>query len=415
MTSFLAMDPYTEIRLTAKRIKLLDKFNEKLILTKGKLPAYGIKFEEFYSWLACNNMGLDESVINSVAKHKLIKTGQLIQTMRRGAVVTEISPGVLASVTDTTYLPKPSPVGRATINPHEPLKEKEYNSRKIESVLKTIEKDDTDSDFYYLHYLQYFLWSLNKVAYRLPKGIWQDANENLKDMPTDPFKNCPQWSTFIALDVDHDMYSPAKDNEREYVALGIWYGMINYGGQDFMLVTMVMRATHLGNRVTPIYWVLDLNQSSLLEALRATDKVSLDNIDQNFGIRFYSDLAPSADDRLLTFLDTMNAILFVNTEYREQVARKENMVKRLPRRDLSRQYILNPRPNIVEYEVYAEISKQLAAQEGKHNFTSRKAHIRKGHWHGYWTGPRGSDKRIYILKWVMPTFVRGTVVDDHSQ
>lgn len=35
-----------------------------------------------------------------------------------------------------------------------------------------------------------------------------------------------------------------------------------------------------------------------------------------------------------------------------------------------------------------------------------KAHVRKAHWHHYWTGPRNTpDRRKLILKWVAPTFV----------
>ena len=41
-------------------------------------------------------------------------------------------------------------------------------------------------------------------------------------------------------------------------------------------------------------------------------------------------------------------------------------------------------------------------QGGTH--ASPKAHIRRGHWHGYWTGPR-TGKREFTLKWLHPMLV----------
>ena len=37
-----------------------------------------------------------------------------------------------------------------------------------------------------------------------------------------------------------------------------------------------------------------------------------------------------------------------------------------------------------------------------------RPHMRSGHWHHFWTGPRDKpDKRKLIVRWVMPTFVNG--------
>ena len=35
------------------------------------------------------------------------------------------------------------------------------------------------------------------------------------------------------------------------------------------------------------------------------------------------------------------------------------------------------------------------------------AHIRRGHFQGFWTGPRDSKKRKMVVQWVAPTYVRG--------
>ncbi len=44
-------------------------------------------------------------------------------------------------------------------------------------------------------------------------------------------------------------------------------------------------------------------------------------------------------------------------------------------------------------------------------------HLRRGHWHGYWIGPREASqrgKRKFIYKWLWPTFVHGRKVADET-
>jgi hypothetical protein len=417
MTVFLAMEPYTNMRESIKRSRLLDRLNEKLKVSKGKLPQYGVSFEEFYSWVVGFKRKLPESRLASLAESKLIRTGQLTQVMRQGAVANVISTSI-ADQTPYSFIPKPDPAGRSVINPYESLKANEYQTRQQriasrENFDLTPEENAVFNDFYFLHYLQYFLWSLNKVVYRIPKVLWQDGDPSLLLMPTDPLRNCPQWSTFIGLEVEHDMNSP-KTDERTYVGLGIWYSNIRYGEKDLLMINMIARPQHLGNSPIAMYWIVDLGKPTVGEGLAATDDLDFESEGNIFGLRMKSGYrakdGKNANEE--AFLDCINAILFVNTEYREQVEKKVSLGKRPPRVDMQRPYMLNPRPAIQDYHVYEEQSAALEKQMSSPTFLSRKAHIRKGHWHGYWTGPRASDKRIYITKWVMPTFVRGTVATE---
>ncbi|MCD8491987.1 MAG: hypothetical protein LRY51_08830, partial [Geovibrio sp.] len=34
----------------------------------------------------------------------------------------------------------------------------------------------------------------------------------------------------------------------------------------------------------------------------------------------------------------------------------------------------------------------------------KRPHLRRAHWHGYWTGPRDGEQS-FILKWLPPVFV----------
>ena len=50
------------------------------------------------------------------------------------------------------------------------------------------------------------------------------------------------------------------------------------------------------------------------------------------------------------------------------------------------------------------VGRKIGAALASGNTGPRKAHIRKGHWHTFWTGPR-SGPRKKVIKWVAPVYV----------
>lgn len=44
--------------------------------------------------------------------------------------------------------------------------------------------------------------------------------------------------------------------------------------------------------------------------------------------------------------------------------------------------------------------------------TAKSPHIRRAHWHHYWTGTRGSSNQQLVLKWIPPVFVGSNTVHD---
>ena len=54
-------------------------------------------------------------------------------------------------------------------------------------------------------------------------------------------------------------------------------------------------------------------------------------------------------------------------------------------------------------EQLRKVNQSVSTESGR----TVKAHLRKGHWHGFWTGPK-SEKQKFIYKWIMPMVVGGT-------
>lgn len=60
------------------------------------------------------------------------------------------------------------------------------------------------------------------------------------------------------------------------------------------------------------------------------------------------------------------------------------------------------------------LSRSLESKKsvGEHKtHASPRAHMRRGHWHHYWTGPKGGERKL-ILKWTAPMLIGG--VDENS-
>lgn len=70
----------------------------------------------------------------------------------------------------------------------------------------------------------------------------------------------------------------------------------------------------------------------------------------------------------------------------------------------------------VGYRFGATFRKQLAEAEQantRHNGDDRnrpRVHVRRAHWHSYWTGPKGTEQKR-VVKWLPPVIVNGTSDD----
>lgn len=425
---------FVYMRNEAKKNKVIDKLNDRLVKNKGKLPNYGITVEDFRNW--CFNPEAFRKNRDKLLRQidaGYIKNGQLEQIMNRARTEKIKEDGFSPSTSSSfmpvneplkdgeydqversgrvVHVPKPSPTGRTSRNPNAQVSAADRTE--LEANLTP------DSNYRVMFNMQYWLWTLNKVIYRIPKELWGSSDDSVLDIPIHPLLNCPQWSTYIGLSVDQD-FSVEPDQEdidnKVHLAIGAFYSIVRLEGKDYLFINLADRAaSEINSRETvQIYWLLDLSQPTIGEALKAADAVDLNNGEAPYALRLsYSHLMGSSTGEILSFTDIINAILFINTEYKEQSEKVIVPKNHSPRRDNQSPYKLNPRPATIEYVVMEEAATIIRNATGHKSFNGRKAHIRKGHFHGYWTGPRNSDKRIYILKWVMPTFVRGTEVDDH--
>ena len=60
----------------------------------------------------------------------------------------------------------------------------------------------------------------------------------------------------------------------------------------------------------------------------------------------------------------------------------------------------------VGYRIGAELRRyeRYRTERSPHKGGTVRPHMRRGHWHHYWTGPRNGERRL-VLKWIAPTLV----------
>jgi hypothetical protein len=57
-------------------------------------------------------------------------------------------------------------------------------------------------------------------------------------------------------------------------------------------------------------------------------------------------------------------------------------------------------------ETGAQIKKARETATRKTGYSVRP-HMRRAHWHGFWSGPLTAEKRDFAVKWLPPIFVGG--------
>lgn len=126
-----------------------------------------------------------------------------------------------------------------------------------------------------------------------------------------------------------------------------------------------------------------------------------------------------ADDILLLAAPILQMVLYIcaqNTEIKPDKIQEK--IYRMPK---SREYIKDKYSEIRKYQCGEEFAKKIRVtyRESYVNYNYMKAssgvgsskspHVRRGHWHHYWSGKK--DNKALILKWQPPTFIHGDKIN----
>jgi len=125
-------------------------------------------------------------------------------------------------------------------------------------------------------------------------------------------------------------------------------------------------------------------------------------------------------DRLRSWVEPRLALLLYVCSKNKDISHPDNRLPANPAPKKTKKGMRHfPAQSVRQWEVGIRVGAALRqAREAADSASTRKGtgrrkrpHIRRAHWHSYWTGPRNGDRRL-VLKWLPPIPINVEAVED---
>lgn len=141
-----------------------------------------------------------------------------------------------------------------------------------------------------------------------------------------------------------------------------------------------------------------------------TIQESLDFLFKDGGLKLNKEISRETCDLVSKSLQLVLYILAANSDVEENINQKK-IYRPSPQ---NKSAIRNKYSEVRKWDVGYRVGKSIRANKAKriierniHNTGShspKRPHMRRGHWHNFWTGPRDGDRKL-VLHWIPPTFI----------
>lgn len=239
-------------------------------------------------------------------------------------------------------------------------------------------------------------WRYSRSVYRFDPDVYRELIETpfSGELPGEVLLRLPEWSIFV---------------EMRGEAVSGFFSSLEYVGPGKAELRFVFCA---GNRLIPFYINLSAGtiEKSFEESLQEFEKIvgGSDKVKAEYAELLGEDLS--------LLKKAVSLVLYIcsdEAEIRDRDA--PDWEPGFPRPKVTKgQERLFPADRNRIVDVGRELGAMLregAAKSEPCAPTSRtvRPHLRRGHWHGFWTGPRkeNRDQQKFVLKWLPPLFVHG--------
>lgn len=250
-------------------------------------------------------------------------------------------------------------------------------------------------------------WRYTQGIYRFDPALLDALAKTSMDgiLPSGVLHRLPQWSLYIEL-------PPARFSYQDAGAVhGFWVHLewdANDGRSELRLLMdtddgLILAVLHLGN------WTVDV-------AVRRVLREAQRNLNLTGTELLSDDLAAELTANIMPYLSIVLYLCSQEPEIdneREPGSRPHNPA---PKR-IKRGWRLFPPDEPTLWHVGATMGVQLRRDAGTEGGVESegqprtvRAHLRRAHWHGYWTGPRDparADERGFVYHWQPPTVIGG--------
>ncbi len=167
---------------------------------------------------------------------------------------------------------------------------------------------------------------------------------------------------------------------------------------EFNILSQDERIVLYIDREDPFIIRLPLKEITISEAIEST-------IEENF------EVDKKEFDRTVTFVSAIISILLYicsDAPEIEDLERPNEFPKRLRPKKTKFGWKIFPQSKPIFWDVGKGIGKKLylAEQEDARLGSAKRTHLRRGHWHGFWTGKRDAERRLKY-NWIPPLIAGG--------
>jgi hypothetical protein len=277
---------------------------------------------------------------------------------------------------------------------------------KEKSRVRDIIADPVQGDFWVSSMLMLWLWSINRVVYRLPTELFTAANRNydVGSVPVETLTRMPQWTTCIAMD-----WEALEIDKDGHCQRGLFYSLQMLNGKEYLQIELYVTFHRNGpglNKFASYSVLIDTSKPNVKEGIEQAliDIPVYKNPGMSTSIRIGLDESDMLND-------IITAISLVNGEHRKSELGKTDVKWPGYQIQGTSGYKIRPRLKAVEFLVGDEYVPQLREAGFTGERSQRKSHIRCGHWHTYWLGPM-KGPRTQERYWLMPIVVSGKTPED---
>lgn len=249
-------------------------------------------------------------------------------------------------------------------------------------------------------------WRISKGIYRFDADIYRELIEQPLDgkLPTAVFYNLPEWGVYIE--------TPGMRS----------HGFIAHLEHDNKTGIPELRLLLLHPDGSRLATLIMLGDWDLQTAVAKLDKSSRLQQTRMFGAPIspglVGDMADQYQEMVIPYLQLVLYLCSTNREVTERRQRGRKRSKGRPSRQGAPKEIrewevgLRIGASIRTYRNQQAISEldsdedDAPTEEGRQQ-RSPRPHVRRAHWHSFWTGPRDGDRKL-VLRWLPPTPVNVT-------
>lgn len=223
-------------------------------------------------------------------------------------------------------------------------------------------------------------WSITQGVYGFDETIYDELckTEFKGEIPVDVLYRIPEWGVYIKT--PNLSYSGKK-------LYGIWVSVLEFHSGSYLCIIQ-----HLENdNIFPM--MLQLCKGERIEDLEMSGSLY--------------------DEKIYRIL--LSLILYICTDEPEIEHKGVRFTQfSRPQKKIKGRLTYFPAKKVTKYTVGSEtgrLIREANTSNGNATGTEKSPHIRKAHWHGYWTGPRKGEQQ-FSYKWLPPIPVNCRTTDD---